>query len=73
MSMDNEHNHDFLGLEDTLEEDDYALIMSKEGRLKGIWIPSGSEEDEVPNAITDVIKHFWDVDANDETSYGTIH
>jgi hypothetical protein len=71
--MDNEHNHDFLGLEDTLEEDDYALIMSKDGRLKGIWIPSGSEEDEVPNAITDVIKHFWDVDANDETSYGTIH
>jgi len=73
MSMDNEHNHDFLGLEETLEEDDYALIMSKDGRLKGIWIPSGSEEDEVPNAITDVIKHFWDVDANDETSYGTIH
>jgi hypothetical protein len=73
MSMDNEHNHDFLGLEDTLEEEDYAIIMSKDGTLKGIWIPSGSEEDEVPNAITDVIKHFWNVDANDETSYGTIH
>ena len=67
------NNHDFLGLEDTLDEDDYALIMSKDGTLKGIWIPSGSEDTDVPNAITDVIKHFWDVDANDETSYGTIH
>ena len=73
MSMDNEHNHDFLGLEETLEEDDYSLIMNKDGVLKGIWIPSGAEDDDIPGAITDVIKHFWDVDANDQTSYGTIH
>ena len=73
MSMDNEHNHDFLGLEETLEEDDYALIMSKDGTLKGIWIPSGSEDDDIPTAITDVIQNFWGIDANDQTSYGTIH
>ena len=47
--MDNEH--DFLGIEDTLEEDDYAIIMGKDGTLKGIWIPSGSEDDDIPIAI----------------------
>jgi hypothetical protein len=66
-------SHEFLGLEDTLDEDDYALIVSQDGTLRGIWIPSGGEDDEVPDAITDVIKHFWDIDANDQTSYGTIH
>lgn len=71
MNMDNEH--DFLGIEDTLEEDDYAIIMGKDGTLKGIWIPSGSEDDDIPIAITDVIENFWGIDANDETSYGTIH
>lgn len=69
--MDNEH--DFLGLEDTLEEDDYAIIMGKDGTLKGLWIPSGAEDDDVPVPITDVIQRFWGIDANDQTNYGTIH
>ena len=28
-----------LTLQDTLENDDYGLIVSKDGELKGIWIP----------------------------------
>ena len=66
-------SHDYMGFENTLEEDDYGFILDKEGRLKGIWIPQGSEDENVPDAIVQLLKDHWGIDPNDETNYGYIH
>ena len=66
-------SHDYLGFADTLEEDDYGFILDKEGRLKGIWVPKGSEDEDVPDAIVDLLKEKWGIDPNDESNYGYLH
>lgn len=66
-------SHDYLGLEDSLEEDDYGFILDKEGNLKGMWIPQSQEDEPVPEAIVALLKAHWGVDLTDPTEYGTIH
>ena len=66
-------SHDYMGLEDTLEDDDYGFILDKQGNLKGIWIPSNNEDKEVPEAIVKLIKDYWGIDPNDDTNYGYLH
>jgi len=67
-------DHDYLGFEDTLDESDYGFILDKDGNLKGIWIPKGSDDEEVPEAIVELIKEHWGIDPNDDSLYnGTIH
>ena len=41
-------SHDYLGLEDTLDKDDYGFILDKDGNLKGIWIPPRSRRRRCP-------------------------
>jgi hypothetical protein len=62
-----------MGFENTLEEDDYGFILDKEGNLKGIWVPEGMEDEDVPEPIVQLIKEKWGVDPNDDVIYGTIH
>jgi hypothetical protein len=66
-------SHDYLGFEDALEEDDYGFMLDKDGNLKGIWIPQGHGQDEVPDAIIQLIKEKWGIDPNDESNYGYLH
>lgn len=66
-------SHDYLGFEDTLEEDDYGFMLDAQGRLKGIWIPASHEDEEVPGAIVQLLKEHWGIDPNDENNYGTLH
>jgi hypothetical protein len=66
-------SHDYMGFENTLEEDDYGFILDKEGNLKGIWVPEGMEDEDVPEPIVQLIKEKWGVDPNDDVIYGTIH
>lgn len=66
-------SHDYLGFEDTLEEDDYGFILDKEGNLKGIWVPTGNEDEDVPDVIVDLLKEKWGIDPNDESNYGYVH
>ena len=65
--------HDYLGFEDSLEEDDYGFMLDAQGRLKGIWIPASAEDENVPDAIVQLLKDHWGVDVNDDDSYGTMH
>jgi len=65
--------HDYLGFEDSLEEDDYGFMLDAQGRLKGIWIPASAEDENVPDAIVQLLKDHWGVDVNDDNSYGTMH
>ena len=47
--------HDYLGFEDSLEEDDYGFMLDAQGRLKGIWIPASAEDENVPDAIVQLL------------------
>ena len=40
-----------ITFEESLEHDDWGLIIDKNGRLKGLFIPEGSSEDDVPESI----------------------
>jgi len=55
-----------LPFEETLGDDDFGLIISKEGKLKGVWMPNTIEDDEIPDVIVELCMHFFDVDPNDD-------
>jgi len=50
--------------DDALEDDDFGLIISSKGELKGIWMPEGRDEDPVPHGITEMLKTLWGIDPN---------
>jgi hypothetical protein len=54
--------------EDTLEEDDWGLIIGKDGTLKGMFIPEGSDDAEVPEAIIEICKQFFGIDPTEEVT-----
>lgn len=66
-------SHDYLGFESTLDEDDYGFILDKDGKLKGIWVPQANEDENVPDAIVELLKEKWGIDPNDDSNYETIH
>ena len=69
-------DNDKKTLEAHLESDDYGLIVSKDGELKGIWIPDNAEDkDTFPQEIAQLcIDHFGlDPNAEDEYAGATLH
>jgi len=43
-----------ITFEESLGDNDWGLIIDKDGRLKGLFIPEGSSEDDVPESIIQV-------------------
>ena len=39
-----------------MEEEDWALIFGADGQLKGIFIPPGKEEENVPASLLGVLR-----------------
>lgn len=67
-------SHDFIYFENSLEDDDYGIVIGKDGSLKGIWVPQGLEhEDDVPATVARVCIEYFGLDPNDESNYGTVH
>jgi len=67
-------NHDYMGFSQTLEEDDYGIIVGKDGTIKGIWVPAHLEnEDEIPASIANMCDTHFGVDPNNKTCYHTVH
>ena len=65
---------DYQSFEDSLEEDDYGIIISPDGKIKGIWIPKHLEdEDEIPATLSRLIYEYFGVDPNDESTRHTVH
>lgn len=59
---------------ETLEEDDYGIIIGKDGTIRGIWVPRCEEHNkEVPATIARVCIEYFGVDPNDESNYTTVH
>ncbi len=56
--------------EESLEKDDWGLIIGKNGELKGMFIPEGEEEKNVPEVIVKMCKDYFGIDPTEEV---TIH
>jgi len=66
--------------EDALSDDDWGLIISKEGILKGLFIPDGKDEDDVPDEIIQLCVRYFGIDPEEfygnkenDTTNSTIH
>lgn len=65
---------EFIPFLETLEDDDYGIIIGKNGIIKGVWIPKGHEDsDEIPSSIVKLIKTSIGIDISDESNFYTIH
>ena len=62
-----------IEFEDALEDDDWGLIISSEGELKGLFIPEGKEEDDVPKQIVDMCVRCFGIDVTQNYQENTIH
>jgi len=59
-----------ITFDESLEDDDWGLIISAKGQLKGLFIPDGKDEDEVPDAIVEMCIEYFGIDVTEEE---TIH
>jgi len=53
-------------LEAQLDDDDWAIIIGKDGNLKGVFIPDGQDEELVPESIVEIMATYFGVDFDDE-------
>jgi hypothetical protein len=56
-----------------LANDDYGLIIGKDGTLKGIWIPEGEDQDVIPESIARLCIEYFHFDPNDGTVSVAVH
>lgn len=60
------NSHD-VHFEEALTDTDFGLIVcGVTGRLKGLWIPDGSEQEPVPATIVEICKNYFGVDPTEE-------
>ena len=57
-----------IQFEESLEDDDWGLIIGKDGTLKGMFIPEGKEEEEVPPVIVKLCKQYFGIDVTEEVT-----
>lgn len=66
--------HRYIGFQNSLKEDDYGIIISLSGRVKGVWIPDSLEDEPVPQAVVDICVANFGIDPNtDEDISQTVH
>lgn len=69
---DKTHNQ-WVVFNETLNDDDYGLVVDKRGFVKGIWIPEKLvNETEVPETIAKICLEYFGLDPNSESAY-TVH
>ena len=63
--------------EDALEDTDWGLIIDNKGRLKGLFVPDGCDEDDVPESIIELCCDKFGIDPQEfcqpETHTGLLH
>ena len=57
-------SHKQLEFKEALDDTDYGLIVGNDGGLKGIWIPEGKLEDDIPDAIVSLCIARFGIDPN---------
>jgi hypothetical protein len=58
-------------LEAQIGDEDWAIIIGPDGNLKGMFIPDGMDEDEVPESIVYIMENYFGIDLDEEQT--TIH
>lgn len=61
---------DLMPFEDSLEEDDWGIIIGADGTLKGLFIPEGHDDDDVPEAVIEICQRYFGIDPTEGV---TIH
>lgn len=54
--------------EDALEDDDWGIIIGKDGTLKGMFIPEGEDDTVVPETIIKICKEYFGIDPTEEVT-----
>ena len=67
-----------ITFEESLGDNDWGLIIDKDGRLKGLFIPEGSSEDDVPESIIQLCCSQFGINPDEfyggsEASPGMLH
>ncbi len=63
--MSNHKRSAQVSFDDSLTKDDYGLIVSKDGELKGIFIPDGADDaDEIPESIVALCSRYFNINPN---------
>ena len=59
-----------IQFEESLGKDDYGLIISKEGELKGLWMPESENEalGFIPESIVRILEGVYGMDLGDEVT-----
>ena len=59
-----------IQFEESLGKDDYGLIISKEGELKGLWMPESANEalEFIPESIVRILEGVYGMDLGDEVT-----
>lgn len=64
----------FVGFTNCLQDDDYGIILSGDGQVKGIWMPEHLENVPVPAAIVEICITNFGIDPNkDQHMSQTVH
>lgn len=67
------HNQIELEFKQSLESTDYGLIVSKDGLLKGIWVPHGMDINVVPEVIAKMCVEKFGIDPNADYENPTLY
>ena len=59
-------NNESKTLTEQMGAEDWALIIGKDGNLKGVFIPEGMDEDEVPRSIVAIMSKYFGVNFDEE-------
>ena len=66
--------HRYIGFANSLNEDDYGIMITPQGKIKGVWIPVKYETEPVPVAIVDICIANFGIDPNQEEHVSqTVH
>ena len=59
-----------VSFEDALGNDDFGLIIDKDGNLKGLYIPDNVDDelDFVPDSIVQILEKVYGMDMGDEVT-----
>jgi hypothetical protein len=57
-------------LEEQIGDDDWAIIIGKDGNLKGLFIPAGSDDEDVPESIVAIMSDYYGVDFDEAMDDG---
>lgn len=67
-------DHEYLGTPEQLGEDDYGIIVTAEGRVKGIWMPVEDQHLPIPASIVKICVEYFGIDPNTENEVSqTLH